>query len=59
VSDPIIDRSPAQIERLISESRIAIIPYGFSIVRTEWLHQTLERLDKANSHEHKNATQTA
>ncbi len=59
LDEVILDRSPAQIERFISESRIAIIRYGYSIVRTAWLHQTFERMDKDKPHENANTRQAA
>lgn len=40
--DPIIDRSPEQVEKLISESRIAINPYGYTVVRTAFLQHLLD-----------------
>lgn len=46
-ADPIIDRSETQKQKWIDEIRIELCAFGYSVVRTEWLHEKLDQ-DTAN-----------
>ncbi len=51
MADHVIDRSPEQVRKWIEKTRIELLGYGFSVVRSEWLHQVLDKMDKEHGYE--------
>jgi hypothetical protein len=55
VIDPVINRSPEQLRKRISDARFELAAYGYSVVRTEFLQSLM---DREKEHEKADHSQT-
>lgn len=50
MNDPIIDRSAEQIRMRVQSVWIELAGYGYSVVRTEFLHSLMDRENEKANH---------